>query len=355
MRLPDDHAFLHGKKLKPLQDFTGAAEPVFTRMAKARKDQTFAEFLKTLPQTPATRKAIPLALSYVEGLDAADASRVSIQWLNQTSKLSEKIQGDDIVHRPLNGYSPLITHLAAGQDIRYHHRVTALRWSAGRITATVTVHNSQTLTLSAKAAIITLPPVLLQSGAIEFDPPLPPSHTKAIASFGTGPVIRILLSFDRPFWEDGFPSLPKSFDPKNLHFLHSRDHLPIPTFWTQRPVHTPVLTGWASGPAATALGDASPDDLLLPTLESLSRLLGLPKAKIRQHLRSHLAFNWQTAPFSRGAYTYGLIGSTRAAKALATPIQNTLFFAGEAAAYRTLPGTVDAAMSSALQATALLK
>ena len=40
--------------------------------------------------------------------------------------------------------------------------------------------------------------------------------------------------------------------------------------------------------------------------------------------------DWQADPFSRGAYSYALVGGSNAHRALAKPIANTLFFAGEA-------------------------
>ena len=59
--------------------------------------------------------------------------------------------------------------------------------------------------------------------------------------------------------------------------------------------------------------------------------------------------DWQNDPFSRGAYSYGKIGSDGAQLALAEPINETLFFAGEATDITGNNGTVHGAIASGLR------
>jgi monoamine oxidase len=56
--------------------------------------------------------------------------------------------------------------------------------------------------------------------------------------------------------------------------------------------------------------------------------------------------DWQSDPFSRGAYSYGMAGADGAQKALANPVENTLFFAGEATDVTGHNGTVHGAIAS---------
>jgi monoamine oxidase len=60
--------------------------------------------------------------------------------------------------------------------------------------------------------------------------------------------------------------------------------------------------------------------------------------------------DWQTDPWSRGAYSYPRVGGADAAQALARPIRKTLFFAGEATAAKDLNGTVEGALGAGLRA-----
>ena len=66
-----------------------------------------------------------------------------------------------------------------------------------------------------------------------------------------------------------------------------------------------------------------------------------------EHAYSH---NWQNDPFSRGAYSYGKAGARDAQSALARPVANTLFFAGEATDIGGHNGTVHGAIASGRRA-----
>ena len=53
---------------------------------------------------------------------------------------------------------------------------------------------------------------------------------------------------------------------------------------------------------------------------------------------------------SYGGYSYSLPASEQAKKVLATPVENTLFFAGEALYAGDAPGTVEAAFITGQEA-----
>ena len=60
--------------------------------------------------------------------------------------------------------------------------------------------------------------------------------------------------------------------------------------------------------------------------------------------------NWSRDPFSRGAYSFIVAGQENAAEKLRQPVQDTLFFAGEATADGEEIGTVHGALASGLRA-----
>lgn len=62
--------------------------------------------------------------------------------------------------------------------------------------------------------------------------------------------------------------------------------------------------------------------------------------------------DWQTDPFSRGAYSYGKVGDDGAEQALARPVGSTLFFAGEATNVDGHNGTVHGAIATGNRAAA---
>jgi monoamine oxidase len=58
--------------------------------------------------------------------------------------------------------------------------------------------------------------------------------------------------------------------------------------------------------------------------------VSFPRAHIAALLSSWHVFDWQTDPYSRGACSYVPVGQSDAPQRLAEPIDDTLFFAGEA-------------------------
>ena len=63
---------------------------------------------------------------------------------------------------------------------------------------------------------------------------------------------------------------------------------------------------------------------------------------------AHIA-NWANEPFVYGAYSYSTLGSEQAKIQLTTPVEGTIFFAGEALYNGDAPGTVEAALVSGYQ------
>lgn len=93
------------------------------------------------------------------------------------------------------------------------------------------------------------------------------------------------------------------------------------------------------------LSGKSPRFVTQRSLTSLSNLLGTNPELVETLLEQAYFHDWQSDPFSRGAYSYGKVGSDGAQQALASPVDNTIFFAGEATDTNG-HGTVHGAMAS---------
>jgi monoamine oxidase len=254
----------------------------------------------------------------VEGFDAADPRRVSAR-----SIIAEWGEGGELDHsqpRPQGGYGPLLDWLAAslvrrGVRLRLASPVRSLRWRRGAVAAN---------DVKAKRAVITLPLGLI--------------HLKekrdALRKLAAGPVIRVALAFDEEFWRRRAPGVA---------FFHVPGAA-FPTFWTPLPMRAPLLTAWAGGPKAARLTGKPSGKLIEEALQTVSRVFGrLPP------LVAALAQDWQADPWSRGGYSYLLVGGEGAREELALPIQQTLFFAGEATDSEEA-GTVSGALRSGQRA-----
>jgi monoamine oxidase len=111
-----------------------------------------------------------------------------------------------------------------------------------------------------------------------------------------------------------------------------------------------LLAGWAGGSRAERLTLESEDSLLDHALQSLAHVFQISSSFLEQQLEAFYTHNWQSDPHSAGAYSYIPVGGNEAQAQLAEPVENTLFFAGEATNTRGHHGTVHGAIASGLRA-----
>jgi monoamine oxidase len=298
---------------------------------------------------------------FVEGFNAADARRISVQALAKDERASARIHGEQSF-RLLNGYDSIVEWLRAGLDpqrvtLHCNTMVTALRWQRGRVSAQAQTRTGQSLPdFRARFAVITLPLGVWQAtpgslGAVRFDPEL--NEKRAAAQrLAMGAVIRIVLCFRERFWER-LPSQPGA-DAAQASFLHAPigANVAFPIWWTAQPIKAPVLTGWVGGPAAERLSHQTELEILEQALATLDQMLGLPRVELEEKLNAWFVHDWQADPFTRGAYSYVPVGGLTAVEELAKPIEETLFFAGEATYYEGQSGMVHGALATGRRAAA---
>jgi monoamine oxidase len=285
-----------------------------------------------------------MATQFAEGYDAADPGRASAWALRE----EWAADGVDDSPRPVGGYGPLLHWLAAqaqaaGATVQLGTPVREICWQPGRaevVTTTGTSYHARQVLCTVPLGVWQLPEN--QPGYLRFTPELP-AHRAAAAQLGFGPVIKIVLEFQDNFWQGRLP---------DMEFLLS--DAPIPTWWTQLPDPRPLLTGWLAGPAAQRHQSDSDEAILAQSLASLAGLLATPLATLQAQLRASYVRNWGTEAYAHGAYSYATVGSQAARAALATPVANTLFFAGEGLHHGIDSGTVEAALASAQAAVRVM-
>jgi monoamine oxidase len=309
-------------------------------------DHTVAAFLESVAGEAQLRAAIPLAQAYVEGFDAADTERMSVQALARERHASAATEGEQSF-RLLGGYDAVPRWLAAGLDphtavIRLNTVVMEIHWQRGRVAVLAHTRSGQPLEpFVAPCAIITLPLGVLQApaglpGTIRLVPE-PPAVLAAVQRLAMGQVIKISFSFREPWWE----ATPL----RSAGFVLSRDAV-MPTWWTLYPVCAPVLIGWAGGPAGARLAQLGEAAIVDRALEALARVVVMPRGRIEALLEGWYLHDWQADPFTRGAYSYVPVGGLAAAATLAQPVEDTLFQAGEATDTGGNTGTVHGALAT---------
>jgi monoamine oxidase len=80
----------------------------------------------------------------------------------------------------------------------------------------------------------------------------------------------------------------------------------------------------------------------------------VPANILRQELVHHKICCWQNYPYIKGGYTFNTLATDRAKEILSRPVENTIFFAGEAMDQGESQGTVESALKSGHETATLL-
>jgi monoamine oxidase len=282
----------------------------------------------------------------VEGYNAAPLERASEKAL---STAGEGRATDDgrAQFRVLSGYDRVAGFLLrraqrAGCRIRRSAVVLAIRWRRGR----VDVETAAGGRYRARRAVPALPAGVLKArpgerGAVAFDPD-PSRIRRALEGIEMGDVVRLAMRFREAFWRESVGEAA---------FVHASG--PFQTLWTAAPLEAPMLTLWAGGSSATALRERGMRAAIDAAGRELAGLFGTSRARVRGLIAGVHVHDWTRDPFSRGAYSYQAVGGASAPRRLARPVEDTLFFAGEATSSDesgTVPGAIASGRRAAKQA-----
>ena len=333
----DDESFFSG--LDQLADLPG-------------EDVAFADWLAASDVPEQQREALT---DYVEGFNAADATRISARSLGVQQKAEEAIHGDRAWHLP-GGYAQVTEFLAdkvraAGGEIRLGCEVFAIRWRPGRV-----VVSARGGDVRASRCLITLPLGVLHAanasapGSVRIEPE--PKALFEARRLAMGQVARFTLVFRERWWEGAPGAAGVSKDAlRTLHFLFTRDRMPS-VWWTRHPEQEvfPTLVGWTGGPRCAALLRISTAQLADLACRELAEVFGVPEATVRASLVSTHTYDWREDRYSMGSYSYVPAHALDASEAMTRPEADTLFFAGEHTDLTGNWGTVHAALGSGLRA-----
>jgi monoamine oxidase len=327
-------------------DFPTQIDNVLARLPKLspQQDRSFTEFLASGGAGDSSASDVDLARMWIESYDAADVDRVSVRFLERERAAEAEIDGHR-TFRPVSGYDG-VPHVLRARippqlgTVQLQTIATDVHWQLGAVTVEArTPEGAARGPFSARRLIATLPIGVLRAtrgapGVVRFSPPLEDTE-RAVRGLEMGHAVKLVLAFRERFWEPPFPA--------DLGFLMAADE-PFRAWWTGYPVVAPVLVAWAGGPAADALGGLSPLALADRALDALARVLGQPRALVERELVTWASHDWAADPFARGAYSYVAVGGMEAQAALARPVEDTLFFAGEATELAGHQATVHGAL-----------
>ena len=372
--VPNRHWYFRHGALATSNEFWSQLEHVMDEMKDVERDQSFSDFLEGHD----LGEAEAMANLYVEGFHAARAERVSVIGLNKANAASEEIDDEEQYRIPA-GYNLVAQSLyedavAHGATFHLNTIVEEVRWQPNHVEITARLtkgatpygspegdpvpaklsdYSSPESSLASAGfsrALITLPLGVLQAGSVRFVPELREKQAAA-NKLAMGQVVKIVMRFHTPFWEK--LELPNKDGQRqsleDLAYIHAPDEL-LPTWWTLLPERTPVLIGWAGGSRAEELLREGEQAIRNHALNSLVTVFAVELEQIEEQLEEIYYHDWYGDPFSGGAYSYVPVGGLDAQMHLAAPIENTLFFAGEATNTEGHLGTVHGAIATGLRA-----
>lgn len=190
---------------------------------------------------------------------------------------------------------------AAVSRIDHRGRVIRLETARGTVTAT--------------QVIVTVPTSIIAQEVIRFDPPLP-DKLAAAAGLPLGVDDKLFISFDAPL-----PGIEH-----DIYLVGSTTSRETMSYQV-RPLGRPAIYCFFGGRFAAALEREGQRAMFDFAAGELARLLG---GNIRKQIAALASTAWRSDPWSRGSYSYALPGHADDRAVLAAPVDDRLFFAGEA-------------------------
>lgn len=211
--------------------------------------------------------------------------------------------------RVAEGYGTAIAGLGGQLLTRLSCPVSMIRHDGPRVELETALG-----TLSARAAIICVPTPILALGGLRFMPALP-DKLDAAAGLPLGLADKVFLTLDEP----------EMFPPETQ--VYGDPRITATGAYHLRPLHRPMIEVFLGGAHARALEGQGPGAASAFAIDELASVYG---AGIRSKAHALAETAWAADPFARGAYSHALPGHAGARAVLAAPVDQRLFFAGEA-------------------------
>ncbi|SHG11664.1 monoamine oxidase [Kaistia soli DSM 19436] len=187
--------------------------------------------------------------------------------------------------------------------------------------------------IAARAALITASTNVLARGAIAFEA-CADEHLHAASLLPLGVANKLFFELHG---DHGLES--------ETHLLGNPRNADTGSYYI-RPLGRPVIEAFFGGTGAVIIERAGPVEGFAFAVNELSALLG---SNIRRHLSPLVASSWCSTEWIGGSYSHALPGHADARQILAQPIDDRLFFAGEAT-HRSDFSTAHGAWDSGLRA-----
>lgn len=233
-----------------------------------------------------------------------------------------------------NCLQPLINALEP--EINYNQPVSRIDYTG----KTVLVSTKDGTTHRADKLLLTVPLSVLKTDLLTFYPDLPAEKRTAIARIGMDTGMKVFLRFKKRFWKKKMTDLYGGHK-SAVYLSHGKNN--------GRENEKPVLIAYVMGEKAEQLKlEAQKKPLPAIFLSELDQMYGNGLAS--KHFEDLLMIDWGDEQYIRGCYSYAGLHTVGQRAILAKPLENKIFFAGEATNALGHAATMHGAMESAFRA-----
>ena len=245
-------------------------------------------------------------------LDAVSTFANGVELERLSAHDYNRYDSTDINWRVREGYGALVARFGADLPVRLNTPVRRVDWS-GRAVALETDAG----TVRAQAIVLTVPPSVIAAGGIAFTPDLPAKKLAAAHGLPLGVDNKLFFGLSGPWPELG----------PNWHVLGSTERTRTAVYQLNAMGH-PIVEMFAGGELARDLERAGEAAMAAFGIDELAGRFG---NQIRSSLRPLVSSAWSADPYALGSYSFALPGHADDRAVWAEPIDDRIFFAGEAA------------------------
>eukprot|EP01080_Neovahlkampfia_damariscottae_P007617 gene7617-11940_t len=283
-------------------------------MERPNKDTTvriaLERYFKETGQDFEDKELLQFFLNQIELFEGGSIDEISAWSLDDSDNEDEPF---GIVKE---GYGTLLEKYSKGLNIKLNHIVTHVDYSNSNEIRVIT---NQGL-FKADIIVCTIPLGCLKNETIQFYPKLPEKKLNVIKKMGMGVLDKTVLEFPFIFWDEKLLKLNHFWKPK---------HREIEEFFCINDLHkgSPIIVAYYSASFAKEVE-------LLNDQQTVEKVLNILKEFYGKDIPNPLNYfitRWNRDPFARGSYSFDTVGlKEKDHDILGEPIENRLFFAGEA-------------------------
>jgi monoamine oxidase len=235
-------------------------------------------------------------------------------------------------------------------DVRKNKVVKKIKYGSTPKHQKTTITCEDGEVFEADKVILTAPLGVLKQQSIEFDPPLPDWKQGAISRLGFGLLNKLVLVFEKPFWDLSRDMFGLLRAPKSGSGIRQEDYSAnrgqFYLFWNcVKTTGLPVLIALMAGDAAHEAERTNDRELISQCLSQLRNVFG---NKVTDPVET-IVTRWGSDRFARGTYSYVAAGARPGDYDLVGQPVDNIHFAGEAT-WANHPATVHGAYLSGLRA-----